>query len=98
MAELREEAAHAPSQARRLQPSLSIEWVEKHHQIVNAHDDENGEIVVPDCVRVALRPPSARSTRSTRRSTIDKEIAASVKADETVIRRGVPTPIGARNL
>ncbi len=38
MAELREEAAHALSQARRLQPSLSIEWVEKYHQIVNAHD------------------------------------------------------------
>jgi adenylate cyclase len=38
MADLREEAVHALSQARRLQPSLSIEWVEKYHQIVNARD------------------------------------------------------------
>lgn len=96
MAELREEAAHALSQARRLQPSLSIEWVEKYHQIVNAHDDENGEIVVPDCVRVALRPLVGQIDALD--EAIDKEIAASVKADETVIRRGVPTPIGARNL
>jgi len=29
-------AANALSQARRLQPSLSIEWVEKYHQIVSA--------------------------------------------------------------
>ena len=99
MAELREEAAHALSQARRLQPSLSIEWVEKYHQIVNAHDDENGEIVVPDCVRVALRPLVGQiDALDEAIGAIDKEIAASVKADETVIRRGVPTPIGARNL
>ena len=38
MAELSEEAAYALSQATRLQPSLSIEWVEKYHQIVNARD------------------------------------------------------------
>ncbi len=38
MAELRDEAVHALSQARRLQPSLSIEWVEKYFQIVNARD------------------------------------------------------------
>ena len=36
--QLRDEAAHALSQARRLQPSLSIEWVEKYFQIVNARD------------------------------------------------------------
>src|SRR5271166_5305030 len=86
-------AGQAPS------ASLSIEWVEKYHQIVNAHDDENGEIVVPDCVRVALRPLVGQIDGLDEAiGAIDKEIAASVKADETIIRRGVPTPIGARNL
>src|SRR5271165_6409441 len=61
--------------------------------------DENGEVVVPDCVRVALRPLVGQiDALDEAIGAIDKEIAASVKADETVIRRGVPTPIGARNL
>ena len=33
-----EEATHALSQAKRLQPSLSVEWVDKYHQIVRASD------------------------------------------------------------
>ena len=48
--------------------------------------NENGEIVVPDCVRVALvRYRSDRRARRGDRS-IDSELAASVKADETAKR------------
>ena len=38
MAGLRDTAAHALTNAKRLQPSLSIDWVEKYHQIVKASD------------------------------------------------------------
>jgi hypothetical protein len=38
MAGRQDEAAHALSQAMQLQPSLSIERVEKYHQIVDARD------------------------------------------------------------
>ena len=38
MAGLREEAAHALAQAKRLQPTLTIEWVDKFFQIVHARD------------------------------------------------------------
>ena len=38
MAGLRETAANALSNAKRLQPSLSIDWVEKYYQIVKASD------------------------------------------------------------
>ena len=38
MAGLRETAAEALSNAKRLQPSLSIDWVEKYHQIVKTSD------------------------------------------------------------
>jgi adenylate cyclase len=31
-------ASHALSQAQRLQPSLSVQWVEKYHPIVHAAD------------------------------------------------------------
>ena len=33
-----DEATHTLSQAKRLQPSLSVEWVDKYHQIVRAGD------------------------------------------------------------
>jgi hypothetical protein len=33
-----EVAAEALTRARRLHPSLSVEWVEKHHAIVHAKD------------------------------------------------------------
>jgi adenylate cyclase len=33
-------SAHAVSQAKRLQPSLSLEWVEKYHPIVRSEDRE----------------------------------------------------------
>ena len=46
--------------------------------------DENGEIVVPDCVRVALRPLIGQiDALDEAIGAIDKELAASVKADET---------------
>jgi transposase len=43
--------------------------------------DENGEVVVPDCVRVALRPLISQIDAA-----IDRELAASVKEDETAKR------------
>ncbi len=49
--------------------------------------DENGEIVVPDCVRVALRPLVDQiDALDEAISAIDRELAASVKADETAKR------------
>ena len=33
-----EQAAQALSEAKRLQPSLSVDWVEKYHPIVHARD------------------------------------------------------------
>ena len=49
--------------------------------------DENGEVVVPDCVRVALRPLVGQiDALDEAIGAIDKEIAASVKADETAKR------------
>ena len=49
--------------------------------------DENGEIVVPDCVRVALRPLIDQiDALDEAIGAIDKELAASVKADETARR------------
>jgi transposase len=49
--------------------------------------DENGEIVVPDCVRGALRPLFGQiDALDEAIGAIDKEIAASVKADETAKR------------
>ena len=49
--------------------------------------DENGEIVVPDCVRVALRPLIGQiDALDEAIGAIDKELAASVKADETAKR------------
>jgi TolB-like protein len=38
MAGRREEAAHALKEAKRLQPTLSVEWVERFHPIVKASD------------------------------------------------------------
>ena len=44
--------------------------------------DENGEVVVPDCVRVALRPHVGQiDALDEAIGAIDKPIAASVKAD-----------------
>ena len=49
--------------------------------------DENGEIVVPDCVRAALRPLVRQiDALDEAIAAIDKELAASVKADETAKR------------
>ena len=49
--------------------------------------DEYGEVVVPDCVRVALRPlVSQIEALDEAIGAIDKEIAMSVKADETAKR------------
>ena len=49
--------------------------------------DDNGEIVVPDCVRVALRPLVGQiDALDEAIGAIDKELAASVKADETARR------------
>jgi transposase len=49
--------------------------------------DEDGEVVVPDCVRVALRPlVSQIDTLGEAIGAIDKEIAMSAKADETAKR------------
>ncbi len=49
--------------------------------------DENGEIVVPDCVRAALRSLVGQiDALDEAIAAIDKELAASVKADETARR------------
>ncbi len=49
--------------------------------------DDNGEIVVPDCVRAALRPLIGQiDALDEAIGAIDKELAASVKADETARR------------
>jgi transposase len=49
--------------------------------------DDNGEIVVPDCVRAALRPLISQIDALDQAiGAIDKALAASVKADETVRR------------
>jgi transposase len=49
--------------------------------------DEYGEVVVPDCVRVALRPLDFQiDALDEAIGVIDKEIAMSVKADETAKR------------
>ena len=49
--------------------------------------DDNGEIVVPDCVRAALRPLIGQiDALDEAIGAIDTEIAASVKADETARR------------
>jgi len=49
--------------------------------------DDNGEIVVPDCVRAALRPLIGQIDALDQAiGAIDKELAASVKADETAKR------------
>ena len=49
--------------------------------------DDNGEIVVPDCVRAALRPLVGQiDALDAAIGAIDKELAASVKADETARR------------
>ena len=49
--------------------------------------DENGEIVVPDCVRLALLPLVRQiDALDEAIETIDREIQASVKADETARR------------
>jgi hypothetical protein len=46
--------------------------------------DEYGEVLVPDCVRVALRSLVCEIDALDQAiGAIDKEIAASVKADET---------------
>ena len=49
--------------------------------------DENGEIVVPDCVRVALRPLVGQiDALDEAIGAIDRELEPSVKADETAKR------------
>jgi transposase len=49
--------------------------------------DESGEIVVPDCVRAALRPLVGQiDALDEAIGAIDRELAASVKADETARR------------
>ncbi len=49
--------------------------------------DDDGEIVVPDCVRAALRPLICQiDALDEAIAAIDKELAASVKADETAKR------------
>jgi transposase len=49
--------------------------------------DENGEVVVPDCVRAALRPLVDQIDELDETiAAIDKELAASVKANETAKR------------
>jgi transposase len=49
--------------------------------------DENGEVVVPDCVRGALRPLVGQiDALDEAIGAIDKELAASVKSDETAKR------------
>jgi hypothetical protein len=57
--------------------------------------DEYGEVVVPDCVRVALRPLDSQiDALDEAIGAIDKEIAMAVKADETAKRATwrAPTP------
>src|ERR1700684_4085513 len=57
--------------------------------------NENGEIVVPDCVRGALRSLVGQiDALDEAIGTIDRELAASVKADETA-KRLVAVPGGA---
>ena len=49
--------------------------------------DENGEVLLPGCVRVALRPLIGQiDALDEAIGALDKEIAASVKADETAKR------------
>lgn len=49
--------------------------------------DENGEVVVPDCVRSALRPLIGQiDALDEAIAAIDRELAASVKVDETARR------------
>jgi transposase len=49
--------------------------------------DDNGEIMVPDCVRVALRPLIGQIDALDQAiAAIDRELAASVKANETARR------------
>ena len=49
--------------------------------------DDNGEIVVPDCVRAALRPLIGQiDALDAAIGAIDRELVASVKADETAMR------------
>jgi transposase len=49
--------------------------------------DENGEVVVPDCVRLALRPLVGQiDALDETIGAIDKDLAASVRADETAKR------------
>jgi transposase len=49
--------------------------------------DANGQVLVPDCIRVALRPLVGQiDALDEAIGAIDKEIAASVKADETAKR------------
>jgi transposase len=49
--------------------------------------DDNGEVVVPDCVRAALRPLVDQiDALDETIAAIDKELVASVKADETAKR------------
>jgi transposase len=49
--------------------------------------NENGEVVVPDCVRGALRPLVGQiDALDEAIGAIDRELAASVKADETANR------------
>ena len=59
--------------------------------------DEDGEIVVPDCVRAALRPLVDQIDGLDEAiAAIDKELAASVKADETA-KRLMTIPASARS-
>jgi hypothetical protein len=57
--------------------------------------DDSGEIVVPDCVRAALRPLIGQiDALDEAIGAIDKELAASVKADETASRLMTITGVG----
>ena len=59
--------------------------------------NENGEIVVPDCVRVALGPLIGQiDALDEAIGAIDSELAASVKADETA-KRLMTIPASARS-
>ena len=56
--------------------------------------DDSGEIVVPDCVRAALRPLVGQiDALDEAIGALDRELAASVKADETA-RRLMTIPVG----
>src|SRR6202040_2483069 len=61
-------------------------------RLAGAGFNENGEVVVPDCVRVALRPLISQiDALDEAIGAIDKEIAMSVKAAETARRlRTIP--------